>query len=133
MQTRRPLSRSGPRGGFRPAALGPGPVRYHPGMATLSRADVEHVAHLARLGLTEDELVRFEGQLNHILDQYGVLATLDTEHIPPTAQTIELANILRDDVVRPSLTQDEALSNAPERSGGHFAVPAILGGGEGGE
>ncbi len=100
-------------------------------MANLSRADVEHVAHLARLGLTEEELTRLEGQLNHILDQYTILASLDTEHIPPTAQTIEVANILRDDVVQPSLSVEEALANAPERSGDHFAVPAILGG-EGG-
>ena len=99
-------------------------------MANLTRADVEHVAHLARLGLTEEELARLEGQLNHILDQYAILATLDTEHIPPTAQTIELANILREDAVTPSLTTDEALSNAPELSGDHFVVPAILGGGE---
>jgi aspartyl-tRNA(Asn)/glutamyl-tRNA(Gln) amidotransferase subunit C len=97
-------------------------------MASLTRADVEHVAHLARLGLTEEELGRLEGQLNHILDQYVVLTALDTEHIPPTAQTIELLNILRDDVVQPSLSVDEALANAPERSGGHFVVPAILGG-----
>jgi aspartyl-tRNA(Asn)/glutamyl-tRNA(Gln) amidotransferase subunit C len=104
-----------------------------PRMANLTRADVEHVAHLARLGLTEEELARLEGQLNHILDQYTVLTTLDTEHIPPTAQTIELANILRDDAVQPSLDVEEALANAPERSGGgHFVVPAILGGGEGG-
>jgi aspartyl-tRNA(Asn)/glutamyl-tRNA(Gln) amidotransferase subunit C len=100
-------------------------------MASLTRVDVEHVAHLARLGLTEEELARLEGQLNHILDQYAVLAGLDTEHIPPTAQTIELANILREDEVQPSLAVDEALANAPERSGGHFVVPAILGG-EGG-
>ena len=100
-------------------------------MANLTRADVEHVAHLARLGLTEEELARLQGQLNHILDQYAVLIALDTEHIPPTAQTIELANILRDDIVTPSLTVDEALANAPERSGDHFVVPAILGG-EGG-
>ena len=72
-------------------------------MASLSRADVAHVAHLARLGLTADELGRLEGQLNHILDQYSRLTELDTEAIPPTAQTIELENILRDDVVRPSL------------------------------
>ena len=100
-------------------------------MATLSRGDVEHVAHLARLGLTDAELARLEGQLNHILDQYAILAELDTEHIPPTAQTIELRNILREDAVQPSLSVDEALSNAPERSGSHFVVPAILGG-EGG-
>ena len=101
-------------------------------MASLTRVDVEHVAHLARLGLTEGELARLQDQLNHILDQYAILATLDTEAIPPTAQTIELRNILRDDVVQPSLSADEALANAPERSGGHFVVPAILGGEAGG-
>jgi len=100
-------------------------------MAKLTRADVEHVAHLARLGLTEEELARLEGQLNHILDQYAILTTLDTAHIPPTAQTIELQNILREDAVQPSLAVDEALANAPQRSGDHFVVPAILGG-EGG-
>ena len=100
-------------------------------MAELTRADVEHVAHLARLGLSEDELGRLEGQLNHILDQYTVLAELDTEAIPPTAQTIELENILRDDAPRPSLPADEILSGAPERAGDQFVVPAILGGAEG--
>jgi aspartyl-tRNA(Asn)/glutamyl-tRNA(Gln) amidotransferase subunit C len=97
-------------------------------MGTLTRADVEHVAHLARLGLTVEELTRLEGQLNHILDQYEILARLDTEAIPPTAQTIELENILRDDVARPSLAVDEALGNAPEREGDFVVVPAILGG-----
>ena len=110
--------------------MGP-PSSIIPRMANLTRADVEHIAHLARLGLTEGELERLQGQLNHILDEYAVLATLDTEHIPPTAQTIELQNILREDAVTPSLSTDEALSNAPEWSGDHFVVPAILGG-EGG-
>jgi aspartyl-tRNA(Asn)/glutamyl-tRNA(Gln) amidotransferase subunit C len=96
-------------------------------MAGLSRRDVAHVAHLARLGLSADELTRLEGQLNHILDQYAALAELDTEAIPPTAQTIEQANILRDDVARPGLTVDEALAGAAERAGDHFVVPAILG------
>jgi aspartyl-tRNA(Asn)/glutamyl-tRNA(Gln) amidotransferase subunit C len=97
-------------------------------MPTLSRADVEHVAYLARLGLTDEELTRLEGQLNHILDQYAKLAELDTEHIPPTAQTIELENILRDDVARDSLDPDDVLRNAPDREGEFFVVPAILGG-----
>lgn len=99
-------------------------------MASLSRADVEHVAHLARLGLTDEELTRLEGQLNHILDQYAILARLDTEHIPPTAQTIELENILRDDVAGPSLAVEAALANAAERDDGFVVVPAILGGAE---
>ncbi len=97
-------------------------------MATLSRADVAHVAHLARLGLADDELARLEVELNHILDQYAVLARLDTDAIAPTAQTIALENILRDDVARPSLSQVDALANAPERDGGYVVVPAILGG-----
>ena len=95
-------------------------------MATLSRADVEHVAHLARLGLTDAELVRLEGQLNHILDQYAILATVPTDHIAPTAQTIELENILREDVAQAALDVEEVLANAPERDGDFFVVPAIL-------
>ena len=97
-------------------------------MAALTRADVEHVAYLARLGLTPDELARLEGQLNHILDQYAKLAELDTDAIPPTAQTIELENILREDVARPSLTVEEVLANAPAREADFVVVPAILGG-----
>lgn len=97
-------------------------------MVTLSRADVEHVAHLARLGLTEQELTRLEGQLNHILDQYAILARLDTDHIAPTAQTIELESILREDVVQPSLPVEAVLLNAPAREGDFIVVPPILGG-----
>ena len=99
---------------------------YHRAMATLSRSDVEHVAHLARLGLTDDELTLLEGQLNHILDQYAILAELPTDDIPPTAQTIELENILRDDVVRPSLTAEDVLANARARQGEFIVVPSIL-------
>lgn len=95
-------------------------------MANLSRSDVEHVAHLARLGLTDDELARLEGQLNHILDQYAILEDLPTDDIAPTAQTIELENILRDDVVRPSLPVAAVLANAPARDGDFIVVPAIL-------
>ena len=97
-------------------------------MAGLTRADVEHVAFLARLRLTVAELDRLEGQLNHILDQYAKLAELDTSAIPPTAQTIELENILREDVAGPSLTVDEALGNAPAAAGGYIVSPPILSG-----
>jgi aspartyl-tRNA(Asn)/glutamyl-tRNA(Gln) amidotransferase subunit C len=121
-------SRSEPRP--RRAPCHPGadrPLGYHRGVATLSRSDVEHVALLARLGLTEEELGRLEGQLNHILDQYAILATLPTDHIAPTAQTIELENILRDDVAGPSLPLDAVLGNAAEHDGSTIVVPAILG------
>jgi len=97
-------------------------------MATLSRADVEHVAYLARLGLTEEELARLEGQLNHIVDQYAILARLDTEAIPPTAQTIELENILRDDVAGPSLALDAVVGNSADQKDGYIVVEAIIGG-----
>ncbi|MCI0346180.1 MAG: Asp-tRNA(Asn)/Glu-tRNA(Gln) amidotransferase subunit GatC [Chloroflexi bacterium] len=95
-------------------------------MAGLTHSDVEHVAYLARLGLSEEELSRLEGQLNHILEQYQILATLDTEAIAPTAQTIELENILRDDVVTPSLAPEDVLRNAPQREGDFIVVPPIL-------
>ena len=97
-------------------------------MVTLSRTDVEHVAHLARLGLADEELGRLEGELNHILDQYEVLSRVPTDHIAPTAQTIELENILRDDVARPSLPREAVLANAAETEGDFIVVPAILSG-----
>ena len=101
---------------------------YHRAMATLSREDVEHVAHLARLGLSDEELARLEGQLNHILDQYAILASVPTDHIAPTAQTIELENILRDDTTRPSLQVDAVLRNAADNDGSFIVVPRVLGG-----
>ena len=97
-------------------------------MVTLSRTDVEHVAHLARLGLADEELGRLEGELNHILDQYEVLSRVPTDHIAPTAQTIELENILREDVARPSLPREAVLANAAETEGDFIVVPAILSG-----
>ena len=97
-------------------------------MAGLSREDVAHVAHLARLGLTEDELTLLSGQVNHILDQYAVLAELDTDHIPPTAQTIEVEGVMRDDVVTASLPQEAVLGQAPDRDGAYFRVPVVVGG-----
>lgn len=96
-------------------------------VATLSRRDVEHVAHLARLGLSDDEVARLEHELNHILEQFAVLSELDTDAIAPTARVIELESVLRDDVVRPGFTVEAALASAPERSGDHFVVPAVLG------
>jgi aspartyl-tRNA(Asn)/glutamyl-tRNA(Gln) amidotransferase subunit C len=95
-------------------------------VAALSRRDVEHVAYLARLGLSHEEITQLEGQLNHILEQFAVLSELDTEHIPPTARVIELENVLREDVVRPGFDVETALANAPERSADHFVVPAVL-------
>jgi aspartyl-tRNA(Asn)/glutamyl-tRNA(Gln) amidotransferase subunit C len=102
-------------------------LAYPSAVPTLSRADVEHVAHLARLELSEDELARLENQLNHIVDQYAVMAALQTDHIAPTAQTIEVENVLREDVARPGLAIEAALAIAPARSGDYVVVPPILG------
>jgi aspartyl-tRNA(Asn)/glutamyl-tRNA(Gln) amidotransferase subunit C len=97
-------------------------------VAGLTRSDVEHVAFLARLALTQEELDRLEGQLNHILDQYAKLSELDTSTIAPTAQTIELENILREDLAAPSLPVESVLGNAPATEGDFIVVPPILGG-----
>ena len=97
-------------------------------MAGLTRTDVEHVAYLARLRLTDEELDLLEGQLNHILDQYTKLSELDTSAIPPTAQTIELENILREDVAGASLSVEDVLRNARLTEGDFIVVPPILGG-----
>lgn len=96
-------------------------------MRVLSRDDVVHVAHLARLGLTDAEVDRMEEQLDLILAMFTVLDELDTTAIAPTAQAIEVRNILRADVVTPSLPQATVLANAPDRLGEHIVVPAIIG------
>ena len=96
----------------------------------LSIADVEHVAALARLGLTDEEKLRLSEQLSSILDHISALNQLDTSAIPPTAQVIELANVMREDVVRDSLPRDAILRNAPRTDDGFIVVQAVLGGGE---
>ena len=93
---------------------------------SISREDVEHVAYLARLGLTKAEKDRLAQQLSNILDAMQVIARLDTSAIPPTAQVIPLTNVMREDEVRPSFDREEILENAPRRSGEYFLVPAVL-------
>lgn len=96
----------------------------------LTLADVEHVAALARLGLTPDEQERLRDQLSSILEHIDALSDLDTDAIPPTAQVIEITNVLRDDVARPSLPRDVVLANAPRQTDGFFEVDAVLTGGD---
>jgi aspartyl-tRNA(Asn)/glutamyl-tRNA(Gln) amidotransferase subunit C len=97
---------------------------------TLTIADVQHVANLARLGLTPDEQERMREQLSSILDHIAVLQQLDTESIPPTAQVNDLVNVMRDDVVAASLPQAEVLRNAPRSRDGFIEVRAVLDSGE---
>jgi aspartyl-tRNA(Asn)/glutamyl-tRNA(Gln) amidotransferase subunit C len=92
----------------------------------LSREQVEHVAHLARLGLSDDEIDRFQQQLSQILGHMQALDAVDTSAIPPTAQVIPVSSVMRDDVVRPSLPVEDVLRNAPRREGDFFKVPPVL-------
>jgi aspartyl-tRNA(Asn)/glutamyl-tRNA(Gln) amidotransferase subunit C len=93
---------------------------------SISREEVEHVAYLARLGLTDEEKVRFAEQLSDILDHMRVIDRLDTSAIPPTAQVIPLESVMREDEVRPSIDKSDVLKNAPRREGDSFLVPSIL-------
>jgi aspartyl-tRNA(Asn)/glutamyl-tRNA(Gln) amidotransferase subunit C len=92
----------------------------------ISREDVEHVAALARLGLTEEEIDLMQGQLNRILEAIGQLQAVDTSSVGPTAQVIALENVMRDDVARPGMLREAALGNAPQREGPMLRVPVIL-------
>ena len=95
---------------------------------SLSLADVEHVAALARLGLSDAEKARLRDELSSILGHIAALEELDTAAIPPTAQVVELTNVMRSDEVRPSLPRAAILGNAPRQQDGFFEVDAILGG-----
>ena len=89
----------------------------------ITREDVLHVAKLASLELTEDELSRLEVQLNDILEAVGKVSELDLSDVPPTSHPLDVVNVLRPDEPRPSLSLDDAFANAPERDGDHFRVP----------
>ena len=92
----------------------------------LTREDVLHIALLARLGLTEAEVERFREQLSNILENLEILQQVDTTGIPPTAQSITLQDVMRDDKVGESLPQGEILANAPQQEGNSFRVRAVL-------
>ncbi|TMF40086.1 MAG: Asp-tRNA(Asn)/Glu-tRNA(Gln) amidotransferase subunit GatC [Chloroflexi bacterium] len=91
----------------------------------LSKDEVRHVAMLARIGLEPGDEEFYAGQLSGILEHIDRLQQLNTEDIPPTAQVVEIASRLREDEPRPSLTQEEALANAPAAVNGSFRVPSI--------
>jgi len=92
----------------------------------LSLEQVEHVADLAQLALTDEEKERFSEQLSSILEYAERLQALDTGDIPPTASVLPLKNVMREDEVRPSLPREEAMQNAPDQSDGYFVVPVVL-------
>jgi aspartyl-tRNA(Asn)/glutamyl-tRNA(Gln) amidotransferase subunit C len=88
--------------------------------------DVKYVAHLARLALTPAEEEQFDAQLSHILGYIEKLNQLDVRQIEPTAHAVPLVNVFRPDEIRPSLTNEEALRNAPAAANGLFLVPKIV-------
>ena len=89
----------------------------------IEKSDVLHVARLASLALSEDEIERFGAQLNAILEAVGKVSELDLSDVPPTSHPLDLVNVLADDEPRPSLPRDVALENAPQPEDGAFRVP----------
>ena len=87
---------------------------------------IEHIAHLARLSLSDRELELFGGQLESILSYMDTLNELDTNHVEPTSHVIAISNITREDVRVPSLSREEALMNAPDKTGKFYRVPKII-------
>jgi aspartyl-tRNA(Asn)/glutamyl-tRNA(Gln) amidotransferase subunit C len=98
-----------------------------PDRPTLSRADVAHLARLARLEVGDDELDRYAGQLDVILASVATVSEVATDDIEPTSHAVPLVNVFRPDVPRPGLTREQALAMAPAAEDGRFRVPQILG------
>ncbi len=92
----------------------------------LSREEVVHIAALCRITMTDEEIARMQDQLSNILQQLEVLKKLDTEQVPPTAQPVEMRNVLRDDAPRPSLPREDILRNAPQQQEDQLRIRAVL-------
>ncbi|MCH6555922.1 MAG: Asp-tRNA(Asn)/Glu-tRNA(Gln) amidotransferase subunit GatC [Chloroflexi bacterium] len=92
----------------------------------LTPEEVRYNARLARVGLSDDEVSRFQNQLSQILDYFERLQEVDTENVPPTAHTLAMHNVMRDDEPHPSIDKEEVLANAPQREEDLFRVRAIL-------
>jgi aspartyl-tRNA(Asn)/glutamyl-tRNA(Gln) amidotransferase subunit C len=92
----------------------------------LSREEVLHIARLARVALTEAEITRMSEQLSNLLEHFEVLQKVDTAGVPPTAQSVTLQSVMREDKVTPSLPPEDVLANAPRREGDCFRVRAVL-------
>jgi aspartyl-tRNA(Asn)/glutamyl-tRNA(Gln) amidotransferase subunit C len=92
----------------------------------LTREEVLHVARLARVGLSEEDVVKFQEQLSEILDHFAILRQVDTESVPPTSHTLDLQNVVSPDDVRAPFPRKEILANAPLPEEGFFRVRAVL-------
>lgn len=96
-------------------------------MPSIGRDDVARLADLARIQLTDEEIDRFAGEFDSIMDAVASVSEVATEDVPATSHPIAMTNVLREDVVETTLTQEQALAGAPEAQDGRFAVPQILG------
>jgi aspartyl-tRNA(Asn)/glutamyl-tRNA(Gln) amidotransferase subunit C len=92
----------------------------------MTREEVLHIAHLARIGLTHEDVERFRGQLSEILEHFQALSELDTEGVPPTAYPLPLENVMRDDETTLPLSREDVLANAPIAEDGALRVRAVL-------
>jgi len=92
----------------------------------ITREEVQHAAMLFRMGLSEEDIAKFQQQLSQILDYFQVLQQIDTEGVPPTSQPISLENVMRADEPRPSYPTEDILANAPLSERGFFRVRAVL-------
>jgi len=92
----------------------------------ITREDVEHISWLASIKISDEEKEKFVDQFNSILEYFHQLDEVNTEDIEPTYRVVDLANVFRDDVAFKSLTQEEALKNAPRRENGYFKSPRIV-------
>ena len=93
---------------------------------SLTREEVLHIAQLAHLGLSEDEVPKFQEQLSEILDHFEALRALDTEGVPPTSHPLPLESVMREDETAPSLPVEDVLANAPNAENDLFRVRAVL-------
>jgi aspartyl-tRNA(Asn)/glutamyl-tRNA(Gln) amidotransferase subunit C len=92
----------------------------------LTREDVKHIALLARLGLTDEDIDKFQIQLSVILDNFEILKKVDTTDVEPTAQSIVLENVFREDKAEQSYKVEDVLANAPQQDDNYFKVQAVL-------
>ena len=92
----------------------------------LSREEVLHIARLARIALSEEEIDRFSEQLSNLLEHFQVLQEVNTDNVPPTAQSIDLRSVMREDIIQPSMPVEDLLSNAPRREDYYFKLKPVL-------
>lgn len=95
-------------------------------MPTIDTQAVKHIAFLVRLGISEEEAQKFSGQFSSIIDYFNMLNEVDTTNIPSASDIANAENVLREDIVQPSMSRDEFLKNAPQSERGYVKVPTVL-------